>query len=139
MNTPPTSQSLHQTNPTMTDIPSSTSSTQTNRYHRFVVIVGAGASGIVQAGELLRSKTLPHEEFVLLDRYPEFGGCWWKNTYPGCACDTPTHVYQVSWWKNPSELSLAHGPLSLDYHNYWGVSGGTRETRMEKGGIWHKL
>ena len=73
--------------------------------HRFVIIIGAGPSGILQAAELLRKNIIPHNEFAILDRYKEFGGCWVQNTYPGCACDTWSHVYEVSWHRNPSDPS----------------------------------
>ncbi|KAI5806246.1 monooxygenase [Geopyxis carbonaria] len=87
--------------------------------HRSVLIVGAGTSGILQACELLRHATrpLPHSEFAILERYPGFGGCWWRNTYPGCACDTPSHVYSVSWWRNPNwTKKFASQPEILAYY-----------------------
>ena len=29
------------------------------------------------------------------------GGTWWENTYPGCACDVPAHLYSFSFAPNP--------------------------------------
>ncbi|KAI9735358.1 MAG: hypothetical protein M1818_006553 [Claussenomyces sp. TS43310] len=70
--------------------------------HRFCIIVGAGIAGIVQSGEFLRKSILPIEEFELIDRNDGYGGVWWENTYPGAACDIPSHVYSISWAPNPN-------------------------------------
>lgn len=69
--------------------------------HRFCIVVGAGVAGIVQSCTFLRAKVLPLEEFAIIDRVGGFGGVWWTNTYPGAACDIPSHVYQISWALNP--------------------------------------
>jgi cation diffusion facilitator CzcD-associated flavoprotein CzcO len=71
--------------------------------HRFCIIIGAGVCGIIQGCEFLRSKTIPLEEFELLDRNEDYGGVWWRNTYPGAACDVPSHIYCISWALNPCE------------------------------------
>ncbi|HZU40635.1 MAG TPA: NAD(P)/FAD-dependent oxidoreductase [Solirubrobacteraceae bacterium] len=59
-----------------------------------VVIVGAGVGGIATAIELRRHGI---EDVVLLERAPELGGTWHYNTYPGCACDVPSHLYSFSY------------------------------------------
>ncbi|TGO52316.1 hypothetical protein BOTNAR_0328g00120 [Botryotinia narcissicola] len=69
--------------------------------HRFAIILGAGAAGIIQGCTFIREKTLPLEEFQILERQSAFGGVWWKNTYPGAACDIPSHEYQISFALNP--------------------------------------
>jgi hypothetical protein len=74
--------------------------------HRFCIIVGAGISGIIHAAEILRKKILPYEEFEILDRSDGFGGVWWNNTYPGAACDIMSHIYQLSWCRNPGGLNI---------------------------------
>lgn len=33
----------------------------------------------------------------------DIGGTWNYNTYPGCACDVPSHLYSFSFEKNPSK------------------------------------
>jgi cation diffusion facilitator CzcD-associated flavoprotein CzcO len=71
--------------------------------HRFAIIVGAGAAGIVQGCTFLREKTLSLEEFQILDRQAAYGGVWWRNTYPGAACDIPSEEYCISWALNPCE------------------------------------
>jgi cation diffusion facilitator CzcD-associated flavoprotein CzcO len=59
-----------------------------------IVIVGAGFGGIATAIELLgRGFT----DLTLLEQAPELGGTWWYNTYPGAACDVPSHLYSYSF------------------------------------------
>jgi cation diffusion facilitator CzcD-associated flavoprotein CzcO len=64
-----------------------------------VAIVGAGFSGMALAVELMRSG---REDFVLLERGHDVGGTWRDNTYPGCACDVPSHLYSFSFAPNPN-------------------------------------
>ena len=59
-----------------------------------VAIVGAGFGGI---GMALRLKRAGITDFVLLERASEVGGTWRDNTYPGCACDIPSHLYSFSF------------------------------------------
>jgi cation diffusion facilitator CzcD-associated flavoprotein CzcO len=64
-----------------------------------VVIVGAGFAGIGMASALLADK---RSSFVVLERGSEVGGTWRDNTYPGCACDVPSHLYSFSFAQNPN-------------------------------------
>ena len=41
------------------------------------------------------------EDFVVLERGAKVGGTWWFNTYPGCGCDVPSHLYSFSFAPNP--------------------------------------
>jgi cation diffusion facilitator CzcD-associated flavoprotein CzcO len=59
-----------------------------------VVIVGAGFGGIAAAIELLGHG---FTDLTLLEQAPELGGTWWYNTYPGAACDVPSHLYSYSF------------------------------------------
>ncbi len=59
-----------------------------------VVIVGAGFGGIAAAIELSRHG---FTDLELLDRAPGLGGTWHYNTYPGSACDVPSHLYSFSY------------------------------------------
>jgi cation diffusion facilitator CzcD-associated flavoprotein CzcO len=59
-----------------------------------VVIVGAGFGGIGAAIELRKHG---FEDITILERAPHLGGTWWHNTYPGCACDVPSHLYSFSF------------------------------------------
>ena len=63
-----------------------------------VAIVGAGFSGLGMAIRLMREGI---EDFVLLERGDDVGGTWRDNTYPGCACDVPSHLYSFSFAMNP--------------------------------------
>ena len=59
-----------------------------------VVIVGAGVGGIAAAIELRRHG---FTDITLLDRADGVGGTWRYNTYPGCVCDVPSHLYSYSF------------------------------------------
>ena len=63
-----------------------------------VVIIGSGFAGIGMGVQLRRAG---FDSFVILERGPEVGGTWRSNTYPGCACDVPSHLYSFSYEKNP--------------------------------------
>jgi len=86
------------------------SKTQLPDEHRFVIIIGAGVAGIVQACTFLRKHAFGLEEIELIDRNGGYGGVWWKNTYPGAACDIPSHVYSISWAPNPCEYYFLMNP-----------------------------
>src|SRR5271156_4563482 len=49
----------------------------------------------------IRLKQSGIEDFILLERAPDVGGCWHFNTYPGCRCDVPSHLYSFSFAPNP--------------------------------------
>ena len=66
--------------------------------HVRVAVVGSGFSGI---GTAVRLKQRGVEDFVLLERADSVGGTWRDNTYPGCACDVPSHLYSFSFAQNP--------------------------------------
>jgi cation diffusion facilitator CzcD-associated flavoprotein CzcO len=59
-----------------------------------VVIVGAGFGGVAAAIELKRHG---FEDLTIIDAAPELGGTWHYNTYPGAACDVPSHFYSFSY------------------------------------------
>jgi cation diffusion facilitator CzcD-associated flavoprotein CzcO len=55
-----------------------------------------------QAGQGARgSGGVPQEDFTVLERAGEVGGTWRDNTYPGAACDVPSHLYSFSFAPNP--------------------------------------
>ncbi len=62
-----------------------------------VIVIGAGFSGI-NAGIRLKDEGI--DDFVILERADEVGGTWRDNTYPGCACDVPSHLYSYSFEQN---------------------------------------
>jgi cation diffusion facilitator CzcD-associated flavoprotein CzcO len=66
--------------------------------HTRVAIIGTGFGGLGAAIALLRSG---RRDFVILERADSVGGTWRDNTYPGCACDVPSHLYSFSYAPNP--------------------------------------
>ena len=64
-----------------------------------IAIIGAGFAGI---GTAIRLKQAGIESFQIFERASEVGGTWRDNTYPGAACDVPSHVYSLSFEPNPS-------------------------------------
>ncbi len=63
-----------------------------------IAIVGSGFSGLAMAARLKRAG---RDDFVILERAREVGGTWRENSYPGCRCDVPSHVYSFSFAPNP--------------------------------------
>ena len=63
-----------------------------------VAIVGAGFGGVAAA---VRLKERGQHDIVILERGDRIGGVWRANTYPGIACDVPSHLYSLSFAPNP--------------------------------------
>jgi cation diffusion facilitator CzcD-associated flavoprotein CzcO/acetyl esterase/lipase len=63
-----------------------------------VAVVGAGFSGL---GMAIRLKETGIHSFVVLEKANDIGGTWRDNTYPGCACDVPSHMYSFSRQRKP--------------------------------------
>jgi cation diffusion facilitator CzcD-associated flavoprotein CzcO len=59
-----------------------------------VVIVGAGFGGVAAAIELKRHG---FDDVTILERSNGLGGTWFHNSYPGAACDVPSHLYSFSY------------------------------------------
>jgi cation diffusion facilitator CzcD-associated flavoprotein CzcO len=57
-----------------------------------IAIIGAGFSGLIMALEL---KKVGIHSFTIYEAADELGGTWRDNTYPGCACDIPSHLYSL--------------------------------------------
>jgi len=64
-----------------------------------VLIVGTGFAGIGMAAALQQAG---RRDFLLLERAGDVGGVWRDNTYPGAACDVPSHLYSFSFAPNPN-------------------------------------
>ncbi|GHO47944.1 flavin-containing monooxygenase [Ktedonospora formicarum] len=76
--------------------------------HMRVAILGTGFSGL---GMAIRLKRSGEDDFVVIERASDIGGTWRDNTYPGCACDIPSHLYSFSFALNP-RWSRMYSPQS---------------------------
>ncbi|CCH28528.1 NAD(P)/FAD-dependent oxidoreductase [Actinosynnema sp. NPDC047251] len=78
-----------------------------------VLVVGTGFSGLGMAIELKRTG---ERDFVVLEKAGDLGGTWRDNSYPGCACDVPSHMYSFSFELNPRwSRMFAKQPEIWDY------------------------
>ena len=66
--------------------------------HTRVAIIGSGFGGL---GLAIRLERAGDDDFVVLERARDVGGTWRDNTYPGCTCDVPSHLYSFSFAPNP--------------------------------------
>jgi cation diffusion facilitator CzcD-associated flavoprotein CzcO len=62
------------------------------------VIIGAGMSGILSA---IKLREAGYTDVVVYEKADRLGGTWRENTYPGIACDVPSHFYCYSFAHNP--------------------------------------
>jgi cation diffusion facilitator CzcD-associated flavoprotein CzcO len=78
-----------------------------------VAIIGAGFGGL---GVAIKLREAGVDDFLVLERDEALGGTWWANTYPGCACDVPAHLYSYSFQLNPNwSRMFAPQPEILEY------------------------
>ncbi len=111
-----------------------------------VAIVGAGFAGL---GMAIQLKKAGLHSFTIFEAADDVGGTWRDNTYPGCACDVPSHMYSFSFAKSSSWSRMYSGQ-----HEIWqylkhlvtefGLEPHIRfNTRVvdfhfeEKAGLWH--
>jgi cation diffusion facilitator CzcD-associated flavoprotein CzcO len=89
-----------------------------------VAIVGAGIGGLALAIGLRRTG---RDDFVVLERSDGVGGTWRHNTYPGAACDVPSHLYSYSFAPNPRWSRAYAGQAEiLEYLERCADEGGVR-------------
>jgi len=74
--------------------------------HTRIAIVGAGFAGL---GAAIRLRQEGIDDFVVFEKNGDVGGTWWDNSYPGCRCDVPSHLYSFSFALNP-EWSNTYSP-----------------------------
>ena len=78
-----------------------------------IAIIGSGFGGL---GTAIKLKQAGFEDFIILERASDVGGVWRDNTYPGCACDVPSHLYSFSFAPNPGwTRSFSPQPEIWDY------------------------
>lgn len=59
-----------------------------------IAIIGSGFGGL-GLGARLRQAGI--ESFTIFEKADDVGGTWRDNTYPGAACDVPSHLYSLSF------------------------------------------
>ena len=72
--------------------------TDTETRHLRFAIIGAGMAGILSGIKLTEAGAT---DFTIYEKSDRFGGTWRENTYPGLACDVPSHLYSYSFAPNP--------------------------------------
>ncbi|MEX3011274.1 flavin-containing monooxygenase [Hoeflea sp. TYP-13] len=68
-----------------------------------VLIIGAGFAGVCAA---IKLKQAGINNIRIYEKADGVGGTWWNNTYPGAACDIPSHFYCFSFEPNPNWTRL---------------------------------
>jgi cation diffusion facilitator CzcD-associated flavoprotein CzcO len=59
-----------------------------------VAIIGTGFGGLCMAIQLKKAGI---DSFIIFEKTDQIGGTWRDNTYPGAACDVPSHLYSFSF------------------------------------------
>jgi cation diffusion facilitator CzcD-associated flavoprotein CzcO len=109
-----------------------------------VAVIGAGMAGILSAVRLMEAGI---EDFTVYEKADRLGGTWRENTYPGIACDVPSHLYSYSFALN-SEWSHPYSPgaeiltylerVAQDHDVAERIRYGAEMTSCEfMGGKWH--
>ncbi len=62
-----------------------------------IAVVGGGFGGVGAAAMLRREG---YEDVTVFEKGERVGGVWQHNTYPGAACDIPSHLYEYSFAPN---------------------------------------
>jgi cation diffusion facilitator CzcD-associated flavoprotein CzcO len=63
-----------------------------------VAVVGGGFAGV---GAVVMLARAGYHDVTVFERGERVGGVWHHNTYPGAACDVPSHLYEYSFAPNP--------------------------------------
>ncbi|HEU4737271.1 MAG TPA: NAD(P)/FAD-dependent oxidoreductase [Solirubrobacterales bacterium] len=64
---------------------------------RSIAVVGGGFGGV---GAAVMLKREGYEDVTVFEKGERVGGVWQHNTYPGAACDIPSHLYEYSFAPN---------------------------------------
>lgn len=72
-----------------------------------VAVVGGGFGGVGAAAMLRRAG---YEDVTVFEKAERVGGVWQANTYPGAACDIPSHLYEFSFAPNAWSRRYSPGP-----------------------------
>ncbi len=74
---------------------------------RSIAVVGGGFGGVGAAAMLGREG---YENVTVFEKGERVGGVWQHNTYPGAACDIPSHLYEYSFAPNRWSRRFSPGP-----------------------------
>ncbi len=85
-----------------------------NRQDPSVIIIGAGMTGIQL---VIKLKEAGINNITVLEKSTTIGGTWRENTYPGVACDVPSHAYTYSFAPNPDWSNLF--PSGKEIYQYF--------------------
>jgi len=111
-----------------------------------VLVIGTGVSGVCVGIKLLEKGI---RNFRIYEKSQGIGGAWYENTYPGAACDVPSHFYCYSFEPNPSwsRVYSQQAEIQLYIENCVDKYGlrphivhGAKVVEMrlgEKAGVWH--
>ncbi len=89
-----------------------------------VAVLGAGAGGIAMGVRLGQAGY----DYTIFEKSHDVGGTWLDNTYPGAACDVPSHLYSYSFAPNPEwSQTYANQPEILAYLQKVATDFGVRE------------
>jgi cation diffusion facilitator CzcD-associated flavoprotein CzcO len=79
---------------------------------RSVAVVGGGFGGV---GAAVMLKREGYEDVTVFEKGERVGGVWQHNTYPGAACDIPSHLYEYSFAPNRWSRRFSPGPEIRSY------------------------
>ncbi len=71
-----------------------------------IAIIGAGFSGMCMA---IKLREAGYQHIEIYEKADNVGGTWRENTYPGVACDVPSHLYSFSFAPKP-DWSRVYSP-----------------------------
>lgn len=113
-----------------------------------VAIIGTGFGGLCMAIQL---KKVGINSFIIFEKNEDLGGTWHDNTYPGAACDVPSHLYSFSfetkadWSRKYSDQNEIFGYLKHCAEKYQITPHIRFNTEIEsatfdeESGLWHFL
>lgn len=82
----------------MGDRPHSGPNEATSRRDLRFAVIGAGMAGVLSAIKLVEAG---FTDLTVYEKAGRLGGTWRENTYPGIACDVPSHLYSYSFALTP--------------------------------------
>ena len=90
-----------------------------------IAVLGAGMSGLATVAKL---KQAGYSSIDLFEKSEGVGGTWRDNTYPGCGCDVPSHLYSYSFDPNPDwDYKWSLQPQILQYFEDFADKYGVRQ------------